>query len=110
MIAILAIIKYGDINSQLVNGAGVNSGGATKAMGDSIKGLDGYRTSLTDNLNIRVMGIEDFYGNAWTFTDGVFQYAGNVYVNNNIENIESFPDMTNYVQKGWTKLDTTIPQ
>ena len=110
MIAILAIIKYGDLNAELVNGSGHVSGNNTITLNDSIKGLDGYRTSLTDNLNIRVMGIEDFYGNAWTFIDGVFQYAGNVYVNNDIENIEAFPDMTNYVQKGWTKLDTTIPQ
>ena len=109
MIVILAIIKYADINSRLASGAGIYSGTA-KAMGDSILGLDEYRTSLTDNLNVRCMGIEDLWGNPWNYLDGIFVYNGNIYINNDIENIYLNPDILTCLQNGWTKLDTTAPQ
>ena len=107
-VCMLAIIKYADLNSQYVNGYGCNSGEAVMTLGDSIKGDDGYRTSITANSNIRVMGIEDFYGNMWKLMEGVFEYQGKLYINDDIANIKEWPTINNYTQNGWKQTNATV--
>ena len=107
-VCMLAIIKYADLNSQYVNGYGCNSGNAVMTLGDSIKGDDGYRTSITASSNIRVMGIEDFYGNMWKFMEGVFEYQGKLYINDDIANIKEWPTINNYTQNGWKQTNATV--
>ena len=107
-VTMLAMIKYADLNSQYVNGYGCCSSNRVQTLGDSIQGDDGYRSSITANSNIRVMGIEDFYGNCWKLLDGAFEYAGYVYTNSDLANISAWPTMNNYTQNGWVKTQATV--
>ena len=100
-VTMLAIVKYADLNSQFCNGFGIASGGSVTTLGDTIKGDDGYQSSISAIGHIRCMGIEDFYGHVWKFTEGVFEYDGRIYINDDIDNITAWPSMDNYTQLGW---------
>lgn len=65
------ILKYKNLNSQnavgwgLVGGTGVDMTGAT-----SNKGMD-YGSTTAKYLQVKLFGIEDFWGNAWEWIDGL---------------------------------------
>lgn len=111
MITILAIIKYANLNVQSVIGNGRSEGDNLARQYDGIKGHDGYGygTSKTDNSNIKVMDLADFYGNAWEFIEGCYTYKNKVYLNNDIKTIKAYPNKNDYEQLGWKSTDISIP-
>ena len=73
------LLVHKSLNGQATVGYGRSSGGSVCVTGGSDKwGMnmelltkaDTNRTSQT--INMKVLGIEDFWGNAWTWTDGIW--------------------------------------
>ena len=104
-IVLLMLVKYANMSIQAVVGAGVTSTTIASSGGaDSVLGVDGSATSIDASESVLTMGIENIYGNAWKYLDGLFGYNGNLYIKD-IEDMiispASVDDLATY-----TKIDS----
>ena len=110
-INILMFIKYAHMNIGNLIGMGyVTPHGITYPSGassihtscrstggaDNVKGKDGYSGSaVNSDASIIAMGIEDYWGNLYSWLDGIVGSNGTqVYINTNIENIATNPTLS----------------
>ena len=108
----LRLIKQQNLNSQKVNGMGVNSGGSTHAMKeDNIQGLDGY-VGITANDNVRTLGLQNFYGNVFNFLHNVIVKTDSndskVWIKKDFINAGTWPTYSYAVSSGWEKLSISL--
>ena len=114
MITILATIKYADLNAQLTTGYGSTHYDTPYSQNaedgaDNIIGMDGCESSLTaQNVDTRTMGLVNWYGNNWDHVEGVFNYAGYLYVNEDAT-CDIWPTISNYESYGYKKLPQPSP-
>ena len=106
----LAAIKHQNLNSQKVNGMGINSGNATYTMKeDNIQGLDGY-VNITANDNVRTLGLQNFYGHVWDFLHNVMvRSASKVWIKKDFINADTWPTYSDAILSGWKELAVSIP-
>ena len=106
----LAAIKHQNINSQKVNGMGINSGNATRTMTeDNIQGLDGY-VGIDANDNVRTLGLQNFYGHVWDFLHNVMvRSASKVWIKKDFINADSWPTYSDAIPSGWEELSVALP-
>ena len=65
------LLKYKNLNSQTAVGYGyVNGSSAVSTGGTNTKGMDYGET--TGKLQMKLFGLEDFWGNVYEFIDGIF--------------------------------------
>ena len=110
-INMLMFVKYATMNIQSLIGLGwsstpgitadnlANTGKINTGGSDSVKGKDGYSgATVNTNAAIVAMGIDNYWGNIWTFCDGMVMgnSGGNkVYINTDIEHITANPSLSN---------------
>ena len=71
----LRLIKQQNLNSQKVNGMGINSENTIRVMTeDNIQGLDGC-VGIGNDDNVRTLGLQNFYGHVWDFLHNVMVYS-----------------------------------
>ena len=106
----LAAIKHQNLNSQKVNGMGINSGSAIRTMTeDNIQGLDGC-VSLTANDNVRTLGLQNFYGHVWDFLHNVMvRSASKVWIKKDFVNADTWPTYSDAIPSGWEELSVSLP-
>ena len=106
----LAAIKHQNLNSQKVNGMGINSGNATRVMTeDNIQGLDGY-IGITANDNVRTLGLQNFYGHVWDFLHNVMvRSASKVWIKKDFINADTWPTYSDAIPSGWEELSVSLP-
>ena len=106
----LAAIKHQNLNSQKVNGMGINSGSAIRTMTeDNIQGLDGC-VSLTANDNVRTLGLQNFYGHVWDFLHNVMvRSASKVWIKKDFVNADTWPTYSDAITNGWEELSVSLP-
>ena len=106
----LAAIKHQNLNSQKVNGMGINSGSAIRVMTeDNIQGLDGF-ISITANDNVRTLGLQNFYGHVWNFLHNVIvRSASKVWVKKDFINADTWPVYSNIIASSWEELAVSLP-
>ena len=105
----LAAIKHQNLNSQKVNGMGINSGSATRVMTeDNIQGLDGY-IGINDNDNVRTLGLQNFYGHVWDFLHNVMvRSASKVWIKKDFINADTWPTYSDAIPSGWEELAVSL--
>ena len=106
----LRLIKHQNLNSQKVNGMGINSGNATRVMTeDNIQGLDGY-IDITANDNVRTLGLQNFYGHVWDFLHNVMvRSASKVWIKKDFINADTWPTYSDAIPSGWEELSVDLP-
>ena len=106
----LAAIKHQNLNSQKVNGMGINSGNSTRVMTeDNIQGLDGY-IGITANDNVRTLGLQNFYGHVWDFLHNVMvRSASKVWIKKDFINADTWPTYSDAIPSGWEELGVALP-
>ena len=106
----LAAIKHQNLNSQKVNGMGINSVNTTRVMTeDNIQGLDGC-ISLTANDNVRTLGLQNFYGHVWDFLHNVMvRSASKVWIKKDFINADTWPTYSDAIPSGWEELSVSLP-
>ena len=106
----LAAIKHQNLNSQKVNGMGINSGYSIPVMTeDNIQGLDGY-ISITANDNVRTLGLHNFYGHVFDFLHNVMVHsASKVWIKKDFINADTWPTYSDAIPSGWEELAVSIP-
>ena len=105
----LAAIKHQNLNSQKVNGMGINSGSDTRVMTeDNIQGLDGY-IGITANDNVRTLGLQNFYGHVYDFLHNVMvRSASKVWIKKDFINADTWPTYSDAIPSGWEELAVSI--
>lgn len=91
------VLKYKTLNSQSAVGRGfVDGNSAQKATGGTeTKGLDWGETTGKDHM--KIFGIEDLWGNVWSWIDGLFSDSSR----NILTNTQSFNDTgSGYTNRG----------
>ena len=73
---------------------------------DNVKGLDGSATAVTANESALALGIEDFWGNVWSYIDGAVCYAGKTYFKD-VDTIQTDPTVNDLAS--WTATTSTYP-
>ena len=105
----LRLIKQQNLNSQKVNGMGINSGRSLRTMTeDNIQGLDGY-VGINNNDNVRTLGLQNFYGHVWNFLHNVIVKGVEVWIKKDFINADTWPTYSDAVPSGWEKLDIYLP-
>ena len=106
----LRLIKQGNLNSQKVNGIGINSGTSTRTMTeDNIQGLDGY-VGIDANDNVRTLGLQNFYGHVWGLLHNVIiRSASKVWIKKDFINTDTWPTYSNAISSGWEELSVALP-
>ena len=106
----LRLIKQQNLNSQKVNGMGINSGNVIRTITeDNIQGLDGY-VGINDNDNVRTLGLQNFYGHVWNFLYNVMVRLGSkVWIKKDFINANSWPTYANAIPSGWEELNISLP-
>lgn len=73
MLQCLYLIKYGNLNSQVALGQGYTNSSALKVVvGETYNKGMYYGDPNDGSVSVKFAGIEDFYGNLATFTDGIY--------------------------------------
>ena len=107
-INILRLIKQQNLNSQKVNGMGINSGSIYTLKEDNIQGLDGY-VGITANDNVRTLGLQNFYGHMWNFLHNVMvRSASKVWIKKDFTNADTFPTFSDTIPNGWEELSVSL--
>ena len=105
----LAAIKHQNLNSQKVNGMGINNSGTRVITEDNIQGLDGY-VDITANDNIRTLGLQNFYGHVYDFLHNVMvRSASKVWIKKDFINADTWPTYSDVIPSGWEELAVSIP-
>ena len=106
-VLMLSLVKYADLDYQSCLGPGWISGNNIQiSAGDTILGDDGYIN--LSNSSIKVMGITDFYGNAWKYIDGMFQYDRYIFINDDLDNLIEWPTLDTWNALGYKKSDVRL--
>ena len=105
----LVAIKHQNLNSQKVNGMGINSGNATRVMTeDNIQGLDGY-IGITANDNVRTLGLQNFYGHVWDFLHNIMvRSASKIWIKKDFINADTWPTYSDTIPSGWEELGVSL--
>ena len=104
----LRLIKQQNINSQKVNGMGINNTGRVMTE-DNIQGLDGYVT-INENNNVRTLGLQNFYGHVLNFLHNALVHsASKVWIKKDFTNADTWPTYSNAIASGWEELDVPLP-
>lgn len=106
-VVMLALVKYADLDFSDCIGIGgygdpdyiVVSNGDEILGDDGIYDIDDY--DITDS--IKVMGIVDFYGGVFKNCDGIFEYGGYLYINDDLDSITEWPTMNTWKDMGYKK-------
>lgn len=108
-LVMLMLVKYATTDVQAVVANGYSKGQHVFATGsaDNVKGTDGSATAVTAEENSLALGIEDFWGNCWSYIDGAVCYAGKVYFKD-VDTIQTDPSNTNDLTS-WTATTSTYP-
>ena len=109
-IAILMLVKYANMNLQSTVGLGYHRGSAVIANGnaDTVLGLDGSKTSVSENESVLTFGIENFYANEWKYLDGLFGYGGYLY-KKDVEDMTADPTSASELTGGtYEKINTAV--
>ena len=105
----LRLIKQQNLNSQKVNGIGIQGIYPIIMTEDNIQGLDGY-VILNDNNNVRTLGLQNFYGHASNFLHNVMVRSGSkVWIKKDFINADTYPTYTDAITNGWEELDIPLP-
>ncbi len=106
----LRLIKQQNLNSQKVNGMGINSGDNASIIiiEDNIKGIDGY-ISLDANDNVRTLGLQNFYSRLFDFLhNAMIRSASKVWIKKDFINADIWPTYSDAISSGWEELDITL--
>lgn len=97
-IFILFLIEFADLNSQKLLGQGRSNTSSLSATGTTnALGSRSGRISTDDaNGNISYRGIEDVFGNIWSFVDGFLMCDDGYYYTNNPANYGNKAQMTHF--------------
>lgn len=68
----LYVIIYKNLNSQAALGQGYTGGSATDVVGTTLSQPFCYGDPNDDTTHVKFLGIEDFYGNLYSWLDGVY--------------------------------------
>lgn len=107
-LVMLMLVKYATTDVQAIVANGYSAGSHVWATGgaDNIKGMDGSATAVTANENSLALGIEDFWGNVWSYIDGAVGYAGKTYFKD-VDTIQTDPTVNDLAS--WTPTTSTYP-
>lgn len=105
-VAMLLLVKYGTLDVQSVINGRSTSSVLANGNADNVLGLDGSATNVVASESCLCLGIENFYGNAWKFLDGMFLYQYYVYLGD-ITTISADPKSYNDLST-YTKLTNKI--
>lgn len=107
-LVILMLVKYATTDVQAIVANGHSSGNQVYATGgaDNVLGADGSETVLSANESALTLGIEDFWGNCWTYIDGAVSYEGKVYFKD-VDTIQTDPTVNDITT--WTSTTSTFP-
>lgn len=107
-LVMLMLVKYATTDVQAIVSYGYSAGYHVWATGgaDNVKGMDGSATAVTANESALALGIEDFWGNAWTYIDGAVCYAGKTYFKD-VDTIQTDPTVNDLAS--WTPTTSTYP-
>ena len=77
---------------------------------DNIQGLDGY-VGITDNDNVRTLGLQNFYGHVWDFLDNVIGHSASnkVWIKKDLIKTDTWPTYSNLISNGWEELEVPLP-
>ena len=108
-LVMLMLVKYATTDVQNVVANGIASDYITQNTGgtDNVLGADGSATTLSANENALALGIEDFWGNVWSYIDGAVGYAGKIYFKD-VDSIQTDPSSANDLVT-WTATTSTYP-
>ena len=106
----LIAIKHQNLNSQKVNGMGINEGKVPYSLSeDNIQGLDGY-VGITANDNVRTLGLQNFYGNVFNFLHNVVVWSGvKVWIKKDFINADTWSTYSDAIPNGWEELSVAFP-
>lgn len=107
-LVMLMLVKYATTDVQAVVANGYGAGQRVWATGgaDNVKGMDGSATAVTVNESALALGIEDFWGNCWSYIDGAVCYAGKIYFKD-VDTIQTDPTVNDLAS--WTSTTSTYP-
>lgn len=107
-LVMLMLVKYATTDAQAIVANGYSSGNTyyTTGSADSVKGMDGSATAVTANESALALGIEDFWGNVWSYIDGAVCYAGKTYFKD-VDTIQTDPTVNDLAS--WTHTTSTYP-
>ena len=107
-LVMLMLVKYATTDAQAIVANGYSSGGNvwTTGSADNVQGVDGSATALSANESALALGIEDFWGNCWSYIDGAVCYAGKVYFKD-VDTIQTDPTVNDLAS--WTATTSTYP-
>ena len=105
-LVMLMLVKYATTDVQAIVANGYSAGNHVWATGgaDSVKGMDGSATAVTANESALALGIEDFWGNVWSYIDGAVCYAGKIYFKD-VDTIQTDPTVNDLAS--WTPTTST---
>lgn len=105
----LCLVKYANCDVQACNARGYDSGSRSYPSGnaDNVLGLDGSATSKTENEAALCFGLENPYGNVWTYLDGTFSYQYYLY-HKDIELITEDPKSVSDLST-YDKMNEPVP-
>ena len=107
-LVMLMLVKYATTDVQAIVANGYSAGGTyyTTGSADNVKGMDGSATAVTANESALALGIEDFWGNVWSYIDGAVCYAGKTYFKD-VDTIQTDPTVNDLAS--WTPTTSTYP-
>ena len=107
-LVMLMLVKYATTDVQAIVARGYKGESQNFKTGgaDNVKGLDGSATAVTANENSLSLGIEDFWGNGWSYIDGAVCYAGKIYFKD-VDTIQTDPTVDDLTS--WTPTTSTYP-
>lgn len=108
-LVMLMLVKYAttDVQAVVANGYSAGNQVYTTGSSDNVKGIDGSATAVSANESALALGIEDFWGNCWSYIDGAVCYAGKVYFKD-VDTIQTDPSSANDLAS-WTPTTSTYP-
>lgn len=108
-LVMLMLVKYAttDVQAVVANGYSLGNHVFTTGSADNVKGTDGSATAVSANESALALGIEDFWGNCWSYIDGAVCYAGKVYFKD-VDTIQTDPSSANDLTS-WTATTSTYP-
>lgn len=104
-LVMLMLVKYATTDVQAIVARGYSKGNTTGSA-DNVKGMDGSATAVSTNESALALGIEDFWGDVWTYIDGAVCYAGKTYFKD-VDTIQTDPTVNDLVS--WTPTTSTYP-
>ena len=107
-LVMLMLVKYATTDVQAIVAKGYSTREQISATGgaDNVKGMDGSATTVTAHKSALVLGIEDFWGNCWSYIDGAVCYAGKTYFKD-VDTIQTDPTVNDLAS--WTPTTSTYP-